>query len=61
LPAWRLVDPLPVLASLEKSAKKDQADDESLASVISKGTDGVQSPRDSRQPRGGISSHGQEK
>ena len=60
LPAWRLVDPLPVLASLEKSAKKDRADDESLESIIRKGADGVQSQRDPRQRRGDTSSQEQE-
>jgi hypothetical protein len=52
LPAWRLVDPLPVLASLEKGAKKAQADDESLEAVISKGAAGVPAPDDAHQPRG---------
>jgi hypothetical protein len=33
LPAWRMVDPLPVLASLDRSSK-DKEDDESLESVI---------------------------
>jgi hypothetical protein len=60
LPAWRLVDPLPVLASLEKGAKKDQADDESLESVIRQGANGMQSPRDPRQPHEDTSSHAQE-
>jgi hypothetical protein len=60
LPAWRLVDPLPVLASLEKGAKKDRADDESLESVIRKGTDSMQAQRDLRQPRGDTSSYEQE-
>ncbi len=37
LPAWRLIDPLPVLATLDKRSKQDVADDDSLESVIRKG------------------------
>ena len=36
LPAWRLVDPLPILASLDKGSQDEQADDDSLESVIRK-------------------------
>ena len=60
LPAWRLVDPLPVLESLEKGAKKDQADDESLESVIRQSADDMQSQCDARQPHGDTASHEQE-
>jgi hypothetical protein len=60
LPAWRLVDPLPVLASLEKSAKKDQADDESLEAVIRKGADGIPPQHASHQPDGDMARQEQE-
>jgi hypothetical protein len=36
LPAWRLVDPLPILASLDKEADDEHTDDESLESIIGK-------------------------
>ena len=36
LPAWRMVDPLPVLASLDRSAKQDHGDDDSLEAIIKK-------------------------
>ena len=39
LPAWRFVDPLPVLAHLDSGSKEDQTDDDSLESVIRKGAD----------------------
>jgi hypothetical protein len=50
LPAWRLVDPLPVLASLDKRSQ-DQADDDSLESVIHKGTEAAEAKQPPRQPR----------
>ena len=36
LPAWRLIDPLPILASLDQDADDESADDESLESLIGK-------------------------
>lgn len=37
LPAWRFIDPLPVLAHLETDSKTDTTDDDSLEAVIKKG------------------------
>jgi hypothetical protein len=37
LPAWRLMDPLPVLAFLGKGSKNDGEDDDSIESVVKKG------------------------
>jgi hypothetical protein len=39
LPAWRFVDPLPVLSHLDASAKEDETEDDSLEAVIQKGAD----------------------
>ena len=39
LPAWRFVDPLPVLAHLDASAKEDETEDDSLEAVLQKGAD----------------------
>jgi hypothetical protein len=39
LPAWRLVDPLPVLAYLSKGGIEDPEGDDSFESVIKKGAD----------------------
>lgn len=47
LPAWLLVDPLPVLGYLGKGPKDDEDDDESLESVVSKGVDAGKSARGS--------------
>jgi hypothetical protein len=41
LPAWRFVDPLPVLAHLDTSAKEDAMEDDSLEAVLQKGADVV--------------------
>jgi type IV secretory pathway VirB2 component (pilin) len=45
LPAWRFIDPLPVLAYTATRSKEEQ-DDESLESLIKKGTRGAKSQRD---------------
>jgi hypothetical protein len=37
LPAWRFVDPLPVLAHLGASAQEEEAEDDSLEAVLQKG------------------------
>lgn len=37
LPAWRFIDPLPVLAHLETNSETDTEDDDSLEAVIKKG------------------------
>ncbi len=37
LPAWRFIDPLPVLARLETNPKTDATDDDSLEAVVKKG------------------------
>jgi hypothetical protein len=47
LPAWRFVDPLPVLAHLDARAKEDETDDDSLESVIRKGADMANAPPES--------------
>jgi hypothetical protein len=47
LPAWRFVDPLPVLSHLGAISKEDETDDDSLESVIRKGADMANSPRES--------------
>lgn len=47
LPAWRFVDPLPVLAHLDARSKEDETDDDSLESVIRKGADMANAPRES--------------
>ena len=36
MPAWRLIDPLPVLARLGAGDREDEADDESLDSLVSR-------------------------
>jgi hypothetical protein len=50
LPAWRLVDPLPILASLDKRSE-DQAEDDSLESVIHKGRETAETKQHPGQPR----------
>jgi hypothetical protein len=45
LPAWRLVDPLPILASLDKEVDDEHTDDESLESLVGK------NPKDSSQEK----------
>ncbi|MEE9146934.1 MAG: hypothetical protein V3U27_05990, partial [Candidatus Tectomicrobia bacterium] len=45
LPAWRMVDPLPVLASLDTSAKRDHGDDDSLEAIIKKRAKRATTPR----------------
>jgi hypothetical protein len=62
LPAWRFVDPLPVLAHLDASVKEDTTEDDSLEAVIQKGADVANAQgesasrmdveRDVDQPRG---------
>jgi hypothetical protein len=39
LPAWRFVDPLPVLAHLDASVKEDATENDSLEAVLQKGAD----------------------
>jgi VCBS repeat-containing protein len=36
LPAWRLVDPLPILASLDNESEDEHTDDDSLESLVEK-------------------------
>jgi hypothetical protein len=37
LPAWRMIDPLPVLASLSRRSDEDQRDDDSIEVAVKKG------------------------
>jgi hypothetical protein len=52
LPAWRLIDPLPVLAHLNKGSKNDGEDDDSIESVVRKGAEVPESNQVPRQHRG---------
>jgi hypothetical protein len=52
LPAWRLVDPLPVLTYFTKRSKDDEEEDESIESVIKKGAGVAESNELPRQHRG---------
>jgi hypothetical protein len=52
LPAWRLVDPLPVLTYFTKRSKDDDEEDESIESVIKKGAGVAESNELPRQHRG---------
>jgi hypothetical protein len=41
LPAWRMIDPLPVISSLNGSLDNDDKNSDSLASLIKKGSEVV--------------------
>jgi hypothetical protein len=43
LPAWRMIDPLPVIAHLNDSSNKDEDNSDSLESLIKKGSEAVKS------------------
>lgn len=56
LPAWRLIDPLPVLAFLNKRADEDEdEDDDSIEGVVKKGGETPQSVPVPKQ-QGGVRS-----
>jgi hypothetical protein len=52
LPAWRIIDPLPVLASLNTSSDKDEEADDSIESVVKKGIGTAASNQDRKQVHG---------
>jgi hypothetical protein len=47
LPAWRFIDPLPVLAHLGAGAKEDDTEDDSLEAVLQRGAAVADARRDS--------------
>jgi hypothetical protein len=47
LPAWRFVDPLPVLTHLGIRAKDEETEDDSLETVLQKGTEVADAQRES--------------
>jgi hypothetical protein len=56
LPAWRLIDPLPVLSFFSKRSDQDESDDSIEAAVEKGGTRLEPQPIEPRKPLGGTRS-----
>ncbi len=55
LPAWQLIDPMPVLAFVKKQSKEDEDDDDSLESMVN--TSQEEKTENAREPQPGLPHH----